>query len=863
MPRSHRHSSRRLAIYLEKISPKAARKFANFWADVRRTTKAQKHEIARLVALVCRLEPDTTAPRPPSTGSVIDIRKAIDDALLQTTPGVGADDALQSLMQIPSHVLKHKLESYDYTTNDIGCWLSTKASSHKDYIKDNYRNTLNPATGEKLNVQPYRHQTAIIADGRGAALKHAGRRGTHEMSSDQESGSDRESSPEQHNSLPRGGPAPNHDGAAANHPDESDSESIESNYAAPVLPTYNWQDPRVQNGVAEEDDDAQSQLSGDESDKSDYTPPKLPTFSSLNPPSYSDNDEDDANDEENEDDSNDEDMSQAAQIADRALNYVLRPVPSADELPEPVYSEEEEDRPADKHAILATTSKENSPEVANGYHDENRSARSASGDAEDFEDAIKRSSPTTPLSMLRKATKRKLTRNEKERRADKRRKVQTSQPDLSDDASGGDEDEEISGSEPEASPNIDERSVAESTPSRQLLEQQAAPATTSNADNYPTIDNEDGSNGDDGDEPIAAPAVEPVAEPIAEPLERVPARSTPASQKRKQRSKPTFSESAQKKPLRTYRTVKTAAKRSTHAEDEAVDGSGSNGETAASPAIKASSQAKKRTKVPSSARKKTKTVSSAFVNGDDDDEASMDDAAANGKKSTPNKSKQTPKADRKTKKPDDQSATPSSQPQNPLNRVYSKDDLLRITKAVDEFGTLHKLTRVEINDMIQQRFGTGRHSFNEVLDTLWNTIFATCPGKTRQKTIDYCRKNFHNYKARGGNWTAEEEEELAMLVAQNGKQWTKWSKNLNRHPEDIRDRYRNYVICGDSLDRSHWTDEEEQLLVGYVEAAREALRGPMRYRPVEQAIDWQKISDQFDRTRSRLQCLTKWKRLQA
>ncbi|CRK19796.1 hypothetical protein BN1723_017809, partial [Verticillium longisporum] len=144
----------------------------------------------------------------------------------------------------------------------------------------------------------------------------------------------------------------------------------------------------------------------------------------------------------------------------------------------------------------------------------------------------------------------------------------------------------------------------------------------------------------------------------------------------------------------------------------------------------------------------------------------------------------------------------------------------------------------------------------------WHKGIITDKPTSIYNPIDYCRKNFHNFKARGGNWTVEEDEDLAMLVEQHGKQWTKLSKELNRHPEDIRDRYRNYVICGQNLDRSGWTDDEERLLLRFVEEAREALRGPLRTRPIESTIDWQKISDEFGRSRSRLQCFTKWKRLQ-
>lgn len=437
--------------------------------------------------------------------------------------------------------------------------------------------------------------------------------------------------------------------------------------------------------------------------------------------------------------------------------------------------------------------------------------------------AIKRSSPTTPLSLLRKATKRNLTHSEKERRADKKRLKTKAAPAVAVGASFAAENPGMNGDLVDDStpsdPDVDDDPVTETTPSKQA---KRPPAT-----------------------PVLA--------------------TTPASQKRKQQSKPTFALASQQKPLKTYRQKSSSIRSDPYIDDDSENGSGNggdktNGEHAASPTAEASGQTMKQTKLSLSAQKERDAASTQVAMGNGNVRA-RNSKAAGGSTPTPRRSTQTPTSTRKTKKRASQPNTPTT-PQNPLNRVFNKDDLLRITQAIESFGAQHKLTQVEINDMIQERFGAGRHSFNEVLDTLWNTIFSVCPGKARQKTIDYCRKNFHNFKARGGNWTVEEDEDLAMLVEQHGKQWTKLSKELNRHPDDIRDRYRNYVICGPNLDRSGWTDDEERLLLRFVEEARETLRGPLRTRPIESTIDWQKISDAFGRSRSRLQCFTKWKRLQ-
>ena len=145
-------------------------------------------------------------------------------------------------------------------------------------------------------------------------------------------------------------------------------------------------------------------------------------------------------------------------------------------------------------------------------------------------------------------------------------------------------------------------------------------------------------------------------------------------------------------------------------------------------------------------------------------------------------------------------------------------------------------------------------------------IFEKCPDRYRQKIINVTRKNFHNFVARG-TWTPEQEKELRYLIDIHGTKWSQIAGIINRHPEDIRDRYRNYIVCGDRQRKDAWTEEEESRLTQYFIEAAEAIDDLRRSQPdrellkktYEELIDWQNISERMDRTRSRLQCITKWK----
>lgn len=149
---------------------------------------------------------------------------------------------------------------------------------------------------------------------------------------------------------------------------------------------------------------------------------------------------------------------------------------------------------------------------------------------------------------------------------------------------------------------------------------------------------------------------------------------------------------------------------------------------------------------------------------------------------------------------------------------------------------------------------------------LWSRLIAECPDRHRQKIINIVRKKFHNYVARG-TWTPEQEEELRRLIDQHGQSWSKIGGIINRHPEDIRDRFRNYVVCGDKQRKDTWQQHEEGELTQHIIASMASIDELRAMQPsrkllqksYEELIDWQNISELMGRTRSRLQCITKWK----
>ncbi|KAL2753173.1 hypothetical protein ACRALDRAFT_1072277 [Sodiomyces alcalophilus JCM 7366] len=341
-------------------------------------------------------------------------------------------------------------------------------------------------------------------------------------------------------------------------------------------------------------------------------------------------------------------------------------------------------------------------------------------------------------------------------------------------------------------------------------------------------------------------------------------RSTPGSSKRRQRAKTTFAESQSarkgkepEKPPSTSRfsgrffsSQPSSSKRLSASQPSMPLPSMSQPLMPQSPSLKASSET---------------TPPKASSSSASSSKASSSNALSSKASSSKTPSSQPPSAQPSSPRPSSTRAGASGS----RTRIFTRDEIERITVAVEKYRDDHKMTQKEVNELIQKRMGVGRPTLCPETSRLWALITAACPDKPRQKVIDFCRLRFHNFKARGGHWTPEEEEQLSKLVAQGGTKWAKWSQVLNRHPKDLRDRYRNYIICGDNRASDRWSHEEEALLRMHVGEAMDAIElakaakpdDPFYDRPVEQLIDWQEISSRLNRARSRLQCMSKWKQM--
>ncbi|KAH9904287.1 hypothetical protein F4778DRAFT_57950 [Xylariomycetidae sp. FL2044] len=191
---------------------------------------------------------------------------------------------------------------------------------------------------------------------------------------------------------------------------------------------------------------------------------------------------------------------------------------------------------------------------------------------------------------------------------------------------------------------------------------------------------------------------------------------------------------------------------------------------------------------------------------------------------------------------------------------WSDIELHNVGEVIKRYMEDKGMTQKEVNTIIQM---DPKKADNH---DLWDRLVAACPDRQRQKIINQCRRKYHNFVARG-TWTTEQHDELKRMWELHGKKYAFIGQQINRHPEDVRDRIRNYIICGDNRRTWAWSVDEEEQLGSIVMDAIEVItqlrqQDPKNHNPDtkdEELIDWQMVSEKMNGTRSRLQCITKWK----
>ncbi|KLU90979.1 hypothetical protein MAPG_09504 [Magnaporthiopsis poae ATCC 64411] len=199
---------------------------------------------------------------------------------------------------------------------------------------------------------------------------------------------------------------------------------------------------------------------------------------------------------------------------------------------------------------------------------------------------------------------------------------------------------------------------------------------------------------------------------------------------------------------------------------------------------------------------------------------------------------------------------------------FTAQENAAIQRAVEEFRAEHDMSQQAINTMIHQNpVGSGSTDLHR---ELWEKVAPACPRRRRQKIILRARALFHNFVGRGV-FTPEQDQELRELVEKMGQKWAEIGRIVDRNPLDLRDRWRNYAVCGDKKKAETWEENEVSRLTDLVvDAINTILRSRGQdfsseesREQAERDVAWDVISKHMDRTRSAKQCREKWVLLQA
>ncbi|KAL3232255.1 DNA-binding protein REB1 [Nakaseomyces bracarensis] len=214
-----------------------------------------------------------------------------------------------------------------------------------------------------------------------------------------------------------------------------------------------------------------------------------------------------------------------------------------------------------------------------------------------------------------------------------------------------------------------------------------------------------------------------------------------------------------------------------------------------------------------------------------------------------------------------------------------EDELL--DKYISEYQQLKNFNREQLCDRIWNNNGQR--------DEFWKNICKILPYRSRSSLYKHVRRRYHVFEQRG-KWTKEEDEQLSQLCLEKEGQWSLIGKVMGRMPEDVRDRWRNYIKCGNKRASQKWTTEEEELLKQVItemladavkhqkksEAELDGIqdgildeddkhnqlitRGPKGKRISDNlgftdVINWTVVSELMGGARSRIQCRYKWNKM--
>ncbi|KAI9739715.1 MAG: RNA polymerase I enhancer binding protein [Cirrosporium novae-zelandiae] len=199
----------------------------------------------------------------------------------------------------------------------------------------------------------------------------------------------------------------------------------------------------------------------------------------------------------------------------------------------------------------------------------------------------------------------------------------------------------------------------------------------------------------------------------------------------------------------------------------------------------------------------------------------------------------------------------------------------REIESLEQFRNLY----CNVNDLSHQDFnnkaqktGSERNADRDAKE-IWKGFHEALPYREQHSLRRFCRRHFDN-PTKSRKWSKEEDKQLVQLVAEKGRRWTEIAAELDRNPEAVWNRYKDYLAHGiSSKGPCPWTEEEANNLEMYMIECRQQVqekqagkqgsiaRGGQSSQVRPGMSYWQAVSQKM-KTRNPKQCMLKWKRIQ-
>lgn len=180
-------------------------------------------------------------------------------------------------------------------------------------------------------------------------------------------------------------------------------------------------------------------------------------------------------------------------------------------------------------------------------------------------------------------------------------------------------------------------------------------------------------------------------------------------------------------------------------------------------------------------------------------------------------------------------------------RMFSLEEVAIVDSFIVAYCRLNNLTRTQICKRVW--------TMDKPKDNFWEYLTKVLPYRSRASVYKHVRRQYHVFAVRA-KWTEEEDKQLHKLAELTTTCWKQIGEAMNRMPEDCRDRWRNYLKCGENRVMNKWSEEEENMLrriiIEFLSATDRNSPGP---------INWTLVSEKMNGVRSRIQCRYKWNKL--